>query len=144
MDYEEKLNLTHESYEAFNRNDLEGLLQLYDADCEWNLSNYAGWPERQVYRGREGLAEFFEAWLDPWEDFSYEVKQVVNLPGSRVLVVGYGRGHGRHSGAEVELGPIGQIIDFRGGKVLRVNTYSDVEEARNAAGLSEQDAHADS
>jgi ketosteroid isomerase-like protein len=144
VDYEEKLNLTHESYEAFNRNDLEGLLQLYDADCEWNLSNYAGWPERQVYRGREGLAEFFEAWLDPWEDFSYEVKQVVNLPGSRVLVVGYGRGHGRHSGAEVELGPIGQIIDFRGGKVLRVNTYSDVEEARNAAGLSEQDVHADS
>jgi hypothetical protein len=56
MDYEEKLNLTHESYEAFNRKDLEALLQLYDPRCVWDVSNYAGWPERQVYKGREGLA----------------------------------------------------------------------------------------
>jgi ketosteroid isomerase-like protein len=137
MDYEEKLKLTHESYEAFNRKDLDALLQLYDPDCEWDLTRYAGWPEKQVYKGREGLGEFFDTWLDPWEEFYYEVERVVDLPGDRVLVVGYGRGRGRLSGADVELPPLAQIIDFRDGRVLRVVNYSDVEEGQNATGMPE-------
>jgi hypothetical protein len=40
-------------------------------------------------------------------------------------------------GAEVEMPPLAQIIDFRDGKVLRVDNYSDVEEGRRAAGLLE-------
>ena len=137
MDLEEKLKLTHKSYEAFSRNDLEALLDLYDPRCVWDMSNYAGWPERQVYEGREGMAEFFDTWLGPWEDFYFEIKQVLDLPDSRVLVVGCGRGHGQLSGAEVELPPVAQIIGFRDGKLLRVDNYSDVEEGRSAAGLSE-------
>ena len=137
MDHEQKLKLTHESYEAFNRKDLEALLQLYHPRCVWDVSNYAGWPERQVYEGREGLAEFFDTWLGPWEDFYFEIERILDLPGSRVLVVGCGRGHGRLSGAEVELPPLAQIIEFHDGKVLRVDNYSDVEEGRSAAGLLE-------
>jgi ketosteroid isomerase-like protein len=137
MDHEEKLRVAHESYEAFNRKDLESLLQLYHLDCEWHLTHYAGWPERQVYRGREGMSEFFDTWFDPWESFYLAIKQIKNLPGSRVLVVGYGRGRGRLSGADIELPPLAQIIEFRDGKILRVDNYSDVDEGRVAAGLSE-------
>jgi ketosteroid isomerase-like protein len=101
------------------------------------VSRYAGWPEKQVYRGRNGLTEFFDTWLDPWEDFYFEVERLVNLPGDRVLVVGYGRGRGRLSGADVELPPLAQIIDFRDGRILRVANYSDVEEGQNVGGLSD-------
>jgi ketosteroid isomerase-like protein len=137
MDHEEKLRLIRESYDAFNRRDLEALLRLYDPGCEWDLSNYPEWPEEKLYRGRDGLAEFFEAWFDPWEDFYLEIEQIVDLPASRALVVGCGRGRGRVSGAEVELPPLAQIIDFRDGRFLRVDNYSDVEVGRSAAGLRE-------
>ena len=52
-----------------------------------------------------------------------------------MLVIGCGRGHGRLSGAEVEMPPLAQIISFRDGKVLHVDNYSEVEEGRSAAGL---------
>jgi SnoaL-like domain len=85
MDHEEKLRLIRESYDAFNRRDLEALLRLYDPGCEWDLSNYPEWPEEKRYRGRDGLAEFFEAWFDPWEDFYLEIEQIVDLPASRAF-----------------------------------------------------------
>src|SRR5438105_1007331 len=105
MDYAEKLKLAHDSYDAFNRRDLETLLQLYDPRCEWHMSHYPAWPEKRIYRGREGLTEFFDNWLDPWEEFYVEVKQVTDLPGDRAFVIGYNRGRGRLSGAQVEIPP---------------------------------------
>ena len=37
-----------------------------------------------------------------------------------------------------------QVGEARNGKVLRVVNYSNLDEAKEAAGLSEQDVHADS
>ncbi len=137
MDPEERLTLIRESYEAFSRGDLEALIQLYAADCEWRMSNYAGWPEKHLYAGRQGLAELFNTFVEPWEDFHVEIGETVDLPGDRSFVVGHARGRGRLSGAEVDLPPLAQIIDFRDGQLLRVDNYSDVEAGRRAAGLSE-------
>lgn len=101
------------------------------------MSDYAGWPEKQLYAGRQGLAEFFNAWVEPWEDFYVEIGETVDLPGDRSFVIGHARGRGRLSGAAVDLPPLAQIIDFRDGQLLRVHNYSDVEASRRAAGLSE-------
>ncbi len=143
MDFEEKLKIGHASYDAFNRKDIDALLKLYDSECEWNMSHYHGWPEKPVYRGRGGLTEFFDAWFAPWEDFRIEIKEMINLPGDRGYAIGCGHVRGRLSGAYVELPPLAQIIDFRGGRVLRVDNYSDVGEARRAVGLFGQGTHSD-
>lgn len=143
MDYEEKRKIGQASYDAFNRQDIDALLRLYDPECEWHMSNYHGWPEKPVYRGHQGLTEFAVTWSEPWEDFHLEVKEVIDLPDDRLYAVGCGRGHGRLSGAAVELPPLAQIVDFRGGRILLVDNYSDVEEARKAVGLSERVTHRD-
>jgi ketosteroid isomerase-like protein len=137
MDHEQKLKLASASYEAFNQRDLEALLKLYDSGCEWDMSNVAGWPEKRVYQGHEGLAAYFDAWLGPWEEFDNVITEAINLPGDRIFILGYVRGRGRLSGAPVESPPFAQIIDFRDGRFLRVDNYSDLEEGRSAAGLSE-------
>ncbi len=137
MDYEEKLTVVRQSYEAFSRNDIEALLSVYAPDCEWLMSNFAGWPEKQLYVGRQGLAEFFETWFEPWEDFYVEIRETIDLPGDRCLVIGDAHGHGRLSGVAVDLPPLAQIVDFRDGQLLRVDNYSDVEAGRRAAGPSE-------
>lgn len=136
MDPEEKLTLIRKSYEAFSRNDLEALILLYTPDCEWRMSNYAGWLEKPIYASRQELAEFFNIFVEPWEDFRVEIDETVDLSGDRSFVVGHARGRGRLSGAEVDLPPLAQIIDFRDGQILCVDNYSDVEAGRRAAGLS--------
>ncbi len=123
--------------QAFNRRDLQALLALYDPDCEWHLSHYEGWPERDIYLGRDGLSEFFDTWLSPWESFHFEIKEMVDLAGNGVLVTGYGHGYGRLSGWRSKSPPLAQIMKFRGERLWRVDNYSDVEEGRRAAGLSE-------
>jgi ketosteroid isomerase-like protein len=100
------------------------------------MSHYHGWLERPIYKGHTGLTEVFELWLEPWDDFYIEIREAVDLPGDRSFAVGYNRARGRLSGAEVELPPVAQIVDFRDGRILRVDNYSDIAEARRAAGLA--------
>jgi ketosteroid isomerase-like protein len=136
MDYAEKARIARESYDAFNRQDLDALLALYDPECEWHMSNYSGWPEKSVYGGHVGMTEFFETWHDPWADFHLEIEQQIDMTGDRCLLIAHGRGRGRGSGAQVELPPLAQIVEFRGARILRVDNYSDVAEGRRDAGLA--------
>jgi ketosteroid isomerase-like protein len=138
VNFDEKLKLCRASYDAFNGSDLEKLFELYDAECEWQMSNFDGWPESLYYRGREGLKDFFDAWLAPWEDFDAVITKAIDLPDDRVFIIGHISGRGRLSGALVELPPIAQIIEFRNGRFLRVDNYSDLETGRKAAGLAEE------
>ncbi len=97
------------------------------------MTHYEGWPETQVYRGRDGLREFLSMWFEPWDEFHLEITETHDLPGERVYVEGRNRGRGRASGIVVELPPIGQFTEFRNGQMLRAINYSNVEEARAEA-----------
>jgi ketosteroid isomerase-like protein len=136
MDHAEKTRIARESYDAFNRQDLDALLVLYDPECEWHMSKYSGWPEKSVYRGHAGMTEFFETWHEPWGDFHLEIEEQIDMTGDRSFLIAHGRGHGHASGAEVELPPLAQIVAVRSGRILRVDNYSDVAEARRDAGLA--------
>jgi ketosteroid isomerase-like protein len=69
MDLDEKMTRIRASYEAFSRKDVEALILLYPPDCEWCMSNWAGWPEEPLYVGRQGLVELFNVFIAPWDDF---------------------------------------------------------------------------
>ncbi len=51
---------------------------------------------------------------------------------------------GKQSGAEVELPFLTNVMELEDGLVVEFNNYYSLEEALETAGLSEQDAHADS
>ena len=143
VNQDEKLRLCRASYDAFNRRELEMLLQLYDPTCEWDMSNVAGWPEKRLYQGHDGLAEYFDAWLDPWEEFENVITEAIDLPRDRIFILGYVRGRGRLSEAPVESPPFAQIIEFREGRFLRVDNHSEVEAALKAAGLEQRQGRSD-
>jgi hypothetical protein len=63
--------------------------------------------------------------------------EIVDLDEERVFVAGRTTVRGASSGAQVDVPPFGQIIEFRDGLISRVDNYSDVDEARRAAGLPE-------
>jgi ketosteroid isomerase-like protein len=58
-----------------------------------------------------------------------------DLGDEQVLVLGRVEGRGAGSGGLVDA-EIGQIFDFRDGKISRSRTYLDKDEARRAAGLA--------
>jgi len=59
-----------------------------------------------------------------------------NQPGHRIVAIGRFHARGKESAAEVE-SPLGYLVQFKNGKVIRMWNYLDPNEALEAAGLRE-------
>jgi ketosteroid isomerase-like protein len=119
---------------AGNRRDVEALLEKFHPEVEY----HAVLPmlgRDAVYRGHDGVREFLRDVMEPWSDAQFEAG-AIREAGDRVVALGHWRGHGKASGAEAEM-PFGYVVEFKDGKVIRVHTYLDPNEALEAAGLAE-------
>jgi ketosteroid isomerase-like protein len=122
--------------DAADRPDLEGLLAVIDPRVEWYPAMAAllrGEPT--VYRGHEGVA----AWLRDQEESFAESRidySEIRVLGERVVAIGRLRARGKESGAEIE-SPVGWVVDFKNGKVIRAQAYLDHQDALDAARVSE-------
>ncbi len=117
---------------AFNRRDMTAMLDVMDPDVEWVpiLAVLEGRP----YRGHDGFKRWVEA-LDPdWERFEVDYEELRDL-GERVLVFGHWRGRGRASGVEFENQPATWLYEFKDGKIVRLQTFTDRADALAALGL---------
>ena len=121
--------------EAYNRRDVDGLLETLDAEVEWHsalLIPFGG--AATVSRGHDGvrevLAEVYEALADIHLDYS-EIRDL----GDRIVGIGHIRTRGKQSGAVTEMA-FGTVTDMKNGKGIRIWTYLDPEEALEAAGVS--------
>jgi ketosteroid isomerase-like protein len=131
------MEIARRGWEALNRQDLDAVLATIHPDVEWRPAQGPGGMEGNVYRGREA----YERWLreelpEVWEEFRGENLDFRELPGGRVLLLGYIRGRGRASGAEVRA-PFGQLARFRDGSVVEIHGFLDHASALEAAGLAE-------
>lgn len=100
---------TVEALEAFNRRDPEAFIRYVRADFEWRPFLLAG-VEGGVYRGQEGVREWFANVDEMFERFSAESSEVYDL-GDRLVILGTLRGRGRGSGVPVD-SPLGVVMDF--------------------------------
>jgi hypothetical protein len=100
------------------------------------MSNYDAFPEQAVFQGYEGLRKFLNLLHEDIGVTNNEAVEVIDLGEGRVFVKGRMTIRGTASGLEMT-GPLfGQVIQFREGLISRVDNYSDVSEARRAAGLT--------
>jgi ketosteroid isomerase-like protein len=121
--------------EAYNRRDIEGVLDSLDPDVEWQpaLEVLLG-GEATVYRGHEAIREMFRTTDEALGSINVEFFDIRDL-GNRLFASGRLHTRGKESGAETE-SPVGYLADFKNGKALRIQTYLDPNEALEAAGLS--------
>jgi ketosteroid isomerase-like protein len=105
------------------------------ADFVWDMSNFHGWPEQQVYEGAEGARTFLREWTDAWEDWELDIDALHDAGDSVVALM---RQHGRSKagGMPVEMS-FAQVWTLRDGKEARMEMYSDRGEALEVAGLRE-------
>jgi ketosteroid isomerase-like protein len=100
-------------------------------DVEWSAPE-----DGTTYRGREGVRQRLEEWLESFGDYRYEVKQIIDCGGDDVLVVGTEVGRGAMSGAEVRSTDY-ELLTIQGGLIVRIREFYDEGKALEAAGLSE-------
>lgn len=122
-------------WEAADRRDTEEVLSLYDPDVELDLTGFPVFAtDERMYRGHTGLRRLFAEWREVWEGADSELKDVIGAGGRVVTVYSY-RGRGRLSGLAVEE-LFAAVWTLRDGKVIRVQWFTEREEAFQAAGLS--------
>ena len=107
----------------------EALRGLPD-DFEWVVPEH---PEGAVRHGPDSVIEFFHEWIEPWDDLQIDWQLEQGAP-DRVLATIDMRGVGKGSGVPAEM-RIFQLWTYRDGRVVRMEMFNDLDEARRAAGL---------
>ena len=128
------VEVVRRGYEQFQATGqfVEGIVT---ADFVWDMSNFLGWPEQQVYEGVEGARSFLGDWAAAWDDWEFEV-EALHDAGDRIVAVMRQRGRSKLTGAPVEMS-LAQVWTLRDGKEARMDMYSDPAEALQAVGLRE-------
>jgi ketosteroid isomerase-like protein len=109
--------------------------ELMTPDFVWDMSNFLGWPEQQVYEGVEGTLSFLGNWTAAWDEWELEV-DALHDAGDRVVAVMRQRGRSKAAGMPVEMS-FAMVWTVRDGKQARMEMYSDPGEALEAVGLAE-------
>ena len=139
---QENVEIVHQWCEAWAAGDAEAMTALCDDDVEYAALMAEALGEG-TYRGKDVWESYFSRLRETWEEWRIEELEVLAGKDERLVAVCRLVGRGKASGALVHH-RIGMTVRFRDGKLWRMRTYPDPREALKAAGLSEQDAHADS
>jgi ketosteroid isomerase-like protein len=137
---QENVEIVRRVYEAVARRDAATVLALYDPGVEVDGSRL---PElgmgagATVVRGHEGIRQITREWYEAWEYAEDCCDELIDVGGEHVISVVTRRGRGLASGVEVETRRAG-IWTIGDGKVIRTVWFPSVEEAFEAAGLSER------
>jgi ketosteroid isomerase-like protein len=111
--------------------DLPRVMETCHPEVEWSQRE-EGW----THRGREGVREGLELWLESFDEYRFEVQRIIDCGGDEVLVVGLEVGRGALSGAEVRSVSY-ELLTIRDGKIAGFREFHDESEALEAAGLQE-------
>lgn len=117
------LEIVQRSYEAFDRDDLDGVLAAFDDEIEWQQAQ--GLPHGGTYHG---IAEVRSNVFDPldrdwWDEFTATPHQLID-GGEEIVVLGRYRGKAKHSGRALDV-PFVHVWTVVRGKVVRFRQFLD-------------------
>jgi hypothetical protein len=131
---------------SFNRRDFNEARPFASRDFQaWPADHVAavlgiphggGDAPRPPLLGYDAFRRFLTEWVDIWGEFSIELKQVVDL-GTSVLLLNHMQGHGPASGIQIDGQEEAQLFVFRSGSCVRYRQYWSWNEALEAVGLRE-------
>jgi hypothetical protein len=117
------VDIVKRSYEAFARDDMEGVLGDMHPDIEWHQAQ--GLPHGGLYRGLDEVRRNIFDPLDEewWDEFTAEPDEFLDA-GREVVVVGRYRGiaKGTHKHLDV---PFVHIWTLEGDKAIRFRQFLD-------------------
>jgi hypothetical protein len=112
------------------------LSEAFAPDFVLETRTFRGFPGQMEFHGRRGFIDFFEQWVDPYDEWEQEFADALDPGGSQVVVAVHQRGRLHDSQAWVEL-RYGIVFEVEEGLIRRMQLYRTPEEALEAVGLRE-------
>ena|SRR5439155_2981515 len=138
---EENVEIVRRTNEAFNHGDIVVALTDFMAPdiVYFELDAYLDTPA--VVRGREACVKAMFDFISAFQEFRADIEDIADA-GDWVITLTHWQGSGAESGASVDLR---EVIGWRlqDGLAVEGRVFASWQEALEAVGLSEQDAHAD-
>lgn len=117
------------------RDDPTALWDIVDEEALWEVEMHDIPDGPPSYRGPAGVREFFRRWVGTFDDWNYELEEVIDAGESVVMHMRqWGRGKG--SGVPVT-DEFWQVWTLREGKIIHRTRHPDRAAALEAAGLRE-------
>jgi ketosteroid isomerase-like protein len=132
---QENVELVMSLYDAVQGRDYESPFQLLDQNIVWDMSRFGLPDAARVYRGHEGVREFWSAWLAAWETIKFEAR-AVDDQGDHVIVEVHQHNRGRTSRVMLDFRYF-QVFVVRNGKVTACCVGETRAEVLKAVGLAE-------
>ena len=92
--------------------------------------------EQTTLHGLDEFLEFRAAWMEPYDDFSYEPVKILDAGANRVVATLHQRGKTHDSDSWVEM-DYGIVYTVEEGLITRGDFYATPEQALEAGGLRE-------
>jgi ketosteroid isomerase-like protein len=119
-------------YEAFNRGDLEAAVAGFSPDFELRPPPIL--PDPDIYRGPEGFRQFWQKWIDSFDDFRIEIEEVIDA-GDTIVVMAAVCGRGKDSGVETRSPSFPHVWTFQGNEIKSMEALQNRAAAVEALGL---------
>ena len=126
---QENVEIVRRIHESWQRREFDRALRAFDPDVVWTTS------ETGEFHGHEGVKASLREWVGTFDDYRYEIVDVIDVDDERVLVIGRQSGKGRGSGAPVASDNF-TLWTLRGGRVVELSMFQHRDDALEAAGLS--------
>jgi ketosteroid isomerase-like protein len=136
---QENVEVVRKVYAAWTCGDPSEAFEHLDPEVVWEAIEDA--PDAGTYRKHSGVKRYMDDWLQDFEMLGFEFRRSIDAEG-RLVMEQRGTTKGKGSGLTTVIN-YAAVYTFRLGKVLTVKEYGTYEQALEAVGLSEQDAHAD-
>jgi ketosteroid isomerase-like protein len=135
---QENVELVRQAFEAFNRTFREGTPDLYrllDPEVEWfPMSSLL---EGTSYYGHDGVRQWMEDMKRDWASFETRPDRYLDLGDDRVLIEGTWRARGRGGDVLLDFPQATWLVRIGDEGICLVRTFTDREQALEAAGLQE-------
>jgi ketosteroid isomerase-like protein len=135
---QENVEIVRQGTDAYNRGDLDGILEHWAPDAVLDWSNSRGF-EVGVYRGRDEIRAFWRRFLAAFEAIRFEIDDPVEVEDGLLVVenIAYLRGR---DGIEVEARSA-WLITIEDRRTTSLTLYQTKQVALEAAGTGEQAKH---
>jgi ketosteroid isomerase-like protein len=138
---QENVEIVRRGTDAYNRGDLDGILENWAPDAVLDWSNSRGF-DAGVFRGHDEIRAHWQRLLAAFDEVRIELVDPIEVEDGLLIVENVGYLLGR-DGIEVQTRSA-WLITIRDGKTTSFTLYQTKQDALEAVGLSEQDAHAES
>ena len=123
LDERSPVQIARDSYEAFERHDLDGVLAALDPSIEWQQAQ--GLPHGGIYIGTDEVRRniFDPLDRDWWDEFTAQPDEFLNA-GEEIVVIGRYLGVAKGSQRRLDV-PFVHVWSFRDGKAIRFRQFLD-------------------